>query len=48
VHIASLEEIAFSKGFIGLEKLRAAGERFASTGYGRYLLDIAERAAARR
>jgi glucose-1-phosphate thymidylyltransferase len=47
VHIASLEEIAFSQGFIGLEQLRAAGQRFASTGYGRYLLDIAERATAR-
>ncbi len=48
VHIASLEEIAFSQGFITLEQLQAAGERFASTGYGRYLLDIAQRAAARR
>ena len=47
VHIACLEEIAFSQGFIGLELLRAAGERFASTGYGRYLLDIAERAGSR-
>jgi glucose-1-phosphate thymidylyltransferase len=47
VHIASLEEIAFSKGFIGLDQLRAAGQRFASTGYGRYLLDIAERASTR-
>ncbi len=48
VHIAALEEIAFSRGFINLEQLRAAGERFASTGYGRYLLDIAKRAAPRR
>jgi glucose-1-phosphate thymidylyltransferase len=48
VHIASLEEIAFTQGFIGIEQLRAAGERFASTGYGRYLLDIAGRAAAHR
>jgi len=47
VHIASLEEIAFSRGFISLGQLRAAGERFASTGYGRYLLDIAERAGRR-
>jgi glucose-1-phosphate thymidylyltransferase len=47
VHIASLEEIAFSQGFIEIEQLRAAGQRFASTGYGRYLLDIAERAAGR-
>jgi len=48
VHIAALEEIAFSQGFIGLEQLQAAGKRFASTGYGRYLLDIADRAAAQR
>jgi glucose-1-phosphate thymidylyltransferase len=47
VHIAALEEIAFSQGFITLEELQAAGKRFASTGYGRYLLDIAERAVAR-
>jgi glucose-1-phosphate thymidylyltransferase len=45
VHIACLEEIAFSQGFIGVEQLQAAGKRFASTGYGRYLLDIAARAA---
>jgi glucose-1-phosphate thymidylyltransferase len=47
VHIASLEEIAFSQGFISRQQLRAAGERFASTGYGRYLLDIADRAPER-
>jgi glucose-1-phosphate thymidylyltransferase len=48
VHIACLEEIAFSQGFIGLDQLRTAGQRFASTGYGQYLLDIAERATTRR
>jgi glucose-1-phosphate thymidylyltransferase len=47
VHIACLEEIAFSQGFISLEQLQTAGERFASTGYGHYLLDIAQRATAR-
>lgn len=45
VHIAALEEIAFQRGFIDLEQLRSAGKRFASTGYGKYLLDIADRAA---
>jgi glucose-1-phosphate thymidylyltransferase len=39
--VACLEEIAFLKGFIGLGQLRARGELFSSTAYGRYLLDIA-------
>lgn len=41
VHIACLEEIAFHNGFIGREQLRARGELFAKTSYGRYLLDLA-------
>ena len=41
VYIASLEEIAFHNGFIDREQLRAQGERFGKTDYGRYLLDIA-------
>ena len=44
VHIASLEEIAFRNGFIDRDQLRARGEMFAKTGYGRYLLDLADRA----
>ncbi len=43
VHIAALEEIAFLNGFIDRDQLRAEGERFAKTHYGRYLLDLAER-----
>jgi glucose-1-phosphate thymidylyltransferase len=48
VHIACLEEIAFTQGFIDHDQLRARGEMFARTGYGRYLLDFASRAAADR
>ena len=46
VYIACLEEIAFANGFIDRDQLRARGELFARTGYGRYLLEIAERAGA--
>ena len=46
VHIACLEEIAFSKGFISREQLRARGELFAKTAYGRYLLEVAKRPSA--
>ncbi len=42
VYIASLEEIAFLNGFIDRDCLRAAGERFGKTDYGRYLLRIAD------
>ena len=42
VYIASLEEIAFVNGFIDRDALRAAGERFGKTEYGRYLLRIAD------
>jgi glucose-1-phosphate thymidylyltransferase len=42
VYIASLEEIAFMSGFIDRDALRAAGERFGKTEYGRYLLRIAD------
>jgi glucose-1-phosphate thymidylyltransferase len=47
VFIACLEEIAFINGFIDRDQLRARGELFARTSYGRYLLEIADRAAAR-
>ena len=43
VYIACLEEIAFANGFIDRAQLRARGELFARTGYGRYLLEIADR-----
>ena len=42
VFIASLEEIAFVNGFIDRDRLRAAGERFGKTDYGRYLLRVAD------
>jgi len=42
VFIASLEEIAFLNGFIDRDRLRAAGERFGKTDYGRYLLRVAD------
>ena len=44
LQIACLEEIAFQNGFIDAARLRARGEMFAKTGYGRYLLDIAREA----
>ncbi|UAK25013.1 glucose-1-phosphate thymidylyltransferase RfbA [Sphingomonas nostoxanthinifaciens] len=45
MQVAALEEIAFENGFITREQLRARGEAFAKTGYGRYLLRIADQAA---
>jgi glucose-1-phosphate thymidylyltransferase len=38
--VACLEEVAFLKGFIGIEQVRERAEMFAKTGYGRYLLDF--------
>ena len=45
VHIACLEEIAFLNGFIDRDQLIARGKLFEKTTYGRYLLNMAERAA---
>jgi glucose-1-phosphate thymidylyltransferase len=42
--IACLEEIAFTQGFIDRNQLRARGEFFAKTSYGKSLLDLADRA----
>ena len=42
IQIASLEEIAYENGFIDREQLRKRGEKFAKTGYGRYLLALAD------
>lgn len=39
-HIACLEEIAWSQGFINDGQLRARGEHFAKTEYGQYLLRL--------
>ena len=45
VHIACLEEIAFARGFIDQTQLTRRGELLSKTSYGRYLLEVAERAA---
>ncbi|MBS0314833.1 MAG: glucose-1-phosphate thymidylyltransferase RfbA [Proteobacteria bacterium] len=42
VQIASLEEIAFTQGFIDRDQLRERGRLFEKTAYGRALLDLAE------
>ena len=47
IQLACLEEIAWQQGFIGDEQLRARGELFAKTGYGRYLLRLLDRGLPR-
>jgi glucose-1-phosphate thymidylyltransferase len=42
VQIASLEEIAFDQGWIGVEQLRERGRLFEKTAYGRALLNLAD------
>jgi glucose-1-phosphate thymidylyltransferase len=39
-YIACLEEIAWRRGFINLEQLKASGENFNMTEYGRYILSL--------
>jgi glucose-1-phosphate thymidylyltransferase len=46
VHIACLEEIAFLKGFIGRDQLRARAALFSKTAYGRYLNEVLSHASA--
>jgi glucose-1-phosphate thymidylyltransferase len=46
VQVACLEEIAFEKGFIDAQQLRARGEAFAKTDYGQYLLLLLDRSGA--
>lgn len=41
-YIACLEEIAWRRGFISREQLRAAGKNMEKTDYGQYILTIAE------
>lgn len=41
LYIACLEEIAYTKGFIGREELKKAGEELKKTDYGQYLLKLA-------
>ena len=42
MYISCIEEIAWRRGFITTEQLRAIGEELKMTDYGRYILDIAE------
>ena len=42
MQIACLEEIAFEQGWIDAAQLRRRGESFSKTGYGRYLLALAD------
>ena len=42
VQVACLEEIAFANGFINRSQLRARGNLFEKTAYGRYLLELAD------
>src|SRR5215831_1520043 len=44
LHIACLEEIAFVKGFIGRDQLRARAALFSKTAYGRYLNEVLNQA----
>jgi glucose-1-phosphate thymidylyltransferase len=41
IKIAALEEIAYINGWIDKEKLLDSGEKFSKTGYGQYLLKVA-------
>lgn len=43
-YVACIEEVAFRRGFIGADKLRALGEEMSKTDYGRYLISIADEA----
>ena len=43
LQIACLEEIAFENGWIDTNALRAHGQTYVKTSYGRYLLDLAAR-----
>lgn len=40
--VASLEEVAFRRGFIGAEELRCQAEKLRTTQYGQYLLKLAD------
>lgn len=43
LYVASLEEVAFRRGFIDAKQLKTLARRLDKTGYGRYLLDLAKR-----
>jgi glucose-1-phosphate thymidylyltransferase len=46
LRVACPEEIAFLKGFIDREQLIAQGRKLEKSGYGKYLLKVAELEAA--
>lgn len=46
-YVACVEEIAYRRGFIGAEQLRALGEALAKTAYGRYLVSVADEGLGR-
>ena len=41
-YVSCIEEIAWRRGFITREELRALGEELNMTEYGRYLISLAE------
>ncbi|WP_420489109.1 hypothetical protein [Neobacillus vireti] len=41
IKIAAPEEIAYINGWIGKEELLISGEKYSKTGYGQYLLKVA-------
>ena len=43
-YVSCIEEIAWRRGFITTEQLKALGEELKMTDYGRYLLTIVEEA----
>jgi glucose-1-phosphate thymidylyltransferase len=43
LYIACIEEIAYRKGYIDKEQLKAIGEKLKKTDYGKYLLELAEK-----
>jgi glucose-1-phosphate thymidylyltransferase len=47
VRIACLEEIALARGFITARQALELGQALAKSGYGQYVIDLAERALAR-
>ena len=40
-YMSCIEEIAWRRGFISAEKLRALGEELSATDYGKYLIALA-------
>jgi glucose-1-phosphate thymidylyltransferase len=47
VRIACLEEIALARGFIDAHQALALGQALAKSGYGQYVIEVAQRALAR-